>query len=119
MFNIDKLGIWTVVHPAGEIDMAVAAAFRAAVLETLSGTDRLAIDFSEVTFLDSSGISVIATALNETYARGGRLVLVALSERTRQVLDITGLTKILDIRDALDGTEHFAVEWTIAEPKWA
>jgi anti-anti-sigma factor len=103
-----------VIHPAGEIDLAVAEAFRSTVLETLSRSDRTAIDFSEVAFLGSSGITVIAATLRETRARGGQLVVFALSERTRLVLDITGMTKILDIRDAFDSSEEFAVEWTVA-----
>jgi hypothetical protein len=62
----------------------------------------------------SSGVSVIATALQATRARGGQLVPFSLSEWTRLVLDITGMTKILDIRDPLDSNEQFAVEWTVA-----
>src|SRR5580700_288631 len=78
VFDTVRQGIWTLVRPVGELDLAVADEFRATILEALveGGTDHLAIDFSDVTFLDSTGLNVIATALKETRSRGGRLVLV-------------------------------------------
>jgi anti-anti-sigma factor len=114
MFDTDRQGIWTVIRPVGEIDLAVADEFRATILEALAegATDHLAIDFSEVTFLDSTGLNVIATALKETRSRGGRMVIVGPSERVRLVLEITGMTKIINIRDALVGDDQFAVEST-------
>jgi anti-sigma B factor antagonist len=115
MFNTDRQGVWTVVHPTGEIDLAVADEFRATVLEALSRADRVAIDFSEVTFLDSTGLSVIATALKETKALGNQLVLVGLSERTRRLLEITGMIDIVDIRDSL-GDGESAIEWMSNQP---
>jgi anti-anti-sigma factor len=117
MFKTDSQGIWTVIHPVGDLDVAVADEFRATILEAMDpdGTDHLAIDFSEVTFLDSSGIGVIATILKLTRVQGGRLVLVGLSEQARRALEITGIAKLLDIGDALPDDE-FAVEWMIAQP---
>jgi anti-sigma B factor antagonist len=116
MFNIDRQGLWTVVHPTGEIDLAVADEFRATVLDALSRADSVAIDFSEVTFLDSTGLSVIVAALQETKALGAQLVLVGLSERTLRLLEITGMIDIVDIRDRLHGDEESAVEWIIEQP---
>jgi len=104
MFNTDSHGIWTVVHPAGEIDLAVAAEFRSSLMAALSRNDHLAIDFSEVTFMDSSGISAIVTAFNHKPARG-HLVLFGISDRVRRVLEIIGLTQLLEIHERLDQDE--------------
>lgn len=116
MFNTDRQSEWTVIHPVGEIDLAVADGLRAAVLEALSSADRVAIDFAEVTFVDSTGLSVIAAAVREAKALGTHLVLVGLTERTRRVLEITGMTSIVDIRDRLTDDGEFAVEWIIEQP---
>jgi anti-anti-sigma factor len=113
MFKVDRRAQWVVVHPAGEIDLAVADEFRATVLDALERADRVAIDFSEVTFLDSSGLGVIAAALKQTQNDGGQLIVVGLSERVRAVLEITGMTKILDIRDDLVAEDQFSVESTL------
>jgi anti-anti-sigma factor len=112
MSKVDHRSSWFVVRPAGDIDLAVADEFRATVLEALAQADRVAIDFSRVTFLDSSGLNVIAHALKQTQEDGSQLILVGLSARLRSVLEITGLTTVLDIRDDLAGEEQFSVEWT-------
>jgi anti-sigma B factor antagonist len=72
----------------------------------------VAIDFSEVSFLDSSGVSVIARVFKESQWLGGRLVLVGLSDRIRLVLEMTGVDKLVDIRDGLTA-EEFTVEWIL------
>jgi anti-anti-sigma factor len=119
MFRIDTEGRWTTVHPAGEIDVAVAGEFGAAIAEALSQdrSGHLATDFSEVTVLDSSGLGVIAVTLRQVRDRGGHLVLVRrLTERVRLVLEITEIDKIVDVRDRLAAGDEFTVEWTLEHP---
>ncbi len=110
MFRTDSRGIWTVVQPVGEIDSAVADEFHATVTEAGDwGRGCLAIDFSEVTFMDSSGISVIVAAHKQARIEGGQLVIGGLTDWVRRVLDVTGVSKIVDIRDGLD-ERQFPVE---------
>ena len=61
----------------------------------------VAIDFSEVIFMDSTGINVLAAGVNHTRDHGGSLVLVGLPKRVRLVLDVTGMTDVLDIRPSV------------------
>lgn len=102
MFSTDTHGRWAVVHPTGEVDLAVARDFRAAVLDALERADRVAIDFSEVTFMDSTGLSAIVAGLNHTRDHGGRLLLVGLSPRVRSVLETTGVERVVEIRPTVD-----------------
>jgi anti-sigma B factor antagonist len=102
MFDTDTRGPWTVVHPAGEIDLAVADLFRATVLEAFDLSNMVAIDFADVTFLDSSGIGVIAVGFKRAREQGGRLVLVGMAKPVRTVLGITGLDQIIEIRPTVD-----------------
>jgi anti-sigma B factor antagonist len=78
LFNIDSYGVWTVVHPAGEVDLAVAPELRETILEAMTQDHarRLAIDLSQVTFLDSSGISVLIMALKLMRERDGQLAVL-------------------------------------------
>ncbi len=69
MFDTDTHGPWTVVHPAGEIDLAVTGLFRAILLQAFDLTNMVAIDFTDVTFLDSSGIGVIAAGFKRARDR--------------------------------------------------
>jgi anti-sigma B factor antagonist len=118
LFNIDSYGVWTVVHPAGEVDLAVAPELRETILEAMTQDHarRLAIDLSQVTFLDSSGISVLIMALKLMRERDGQLVLVGVSEGERLILEITGLSKLIDIRPALDIDEEPAADPPQATP---
>ena len=61
-----------VVSVAGELDIAgaPALAWRSGP-RTIRAVRAVAVDLSELTFIDSSGISTLATAVQEARARGG------------------------------------------------
>ena len=102
MFNTHKHGPWTVVHPTGEIDVATAGEFRETLLDAFKRASLVAIDFTEVTFMDSSGISVIVAGLKRTQDHGGSLVLVGLAEPVRRPLDLTGVSEIVEVRPSVN-----------------
>ncbi len=118
MFKTEMRGSWVVVHPSGELDLAMADEFRDTMDEVLrlDRSDAVAIDFSDVSFLDSSGIGVIIASLRKIRERGGQLILVRLPQQIRSVLRITGVDTVIDIRPALVLEEEYAVEWIIDEP---
>lgn len=51
------------------------------------------MDFSEVEFLDSTGIGALITARNEAESRGRKIAVVNPSLRSRQVLRVCGLAE--------------------------
>ena len=64
-----------VLHVSGEIDLATANEFRAALEKVFSGGSTALVDMAGVTFIDASGLRIIlqvATSLNG----GGPLTLV-------------------------------------------
>jgi anti-sigma B factor antagonist len=80
-----------VVMVAGEVDMATAPEL-AAVVRSLGGPDaRLVFDLSSVTFMDSSGLSVIATTLHRLRHGGGSACVRGTSPFVRQTIKISGL----------------------------
>jgi anti-sigma B factor antagonist len=75
----------------GEIDMATAPSVEAAL-----ETDRsLRIDLSRVTFLDSSGMSVIARANRRAEQAGHELVVCRPSLMARRAMELGGLAYLL------------------------
>ena len=62
----------TVVHVTGEVDSTTAPGLRACLLEVLARADdgAIEVDLRQVTFLDSAGLSALATA--HRAARGRR-----------------------------------------------
>jgi anti-sigma B factor antagonist len=88
-----------IVNPTGELDLAGAPAFREAIERALA-TDPIAleIDLAEVTFLDSSALSVIVGAGRESTDRGIAFRLTNPVRNVRRVLEITDLDRLVDDR---------------------
>lgn len=57
------------------------------------------LDFSEVTFMDSSGIAVVICALRKERELDGRLLLTNLPPQPLRVLRAAGIEKIAEIRE--------------------
>jgi anti-sigma B factor antagonist len=91
-----------VVSVAGELDIAgapaLARAFAGLERSNLTG---VAVDLSELTFIDSSGISAIATAVHEAQARGGSMVVAAPAGDVRRVLEIVRFGEFVPLEDSL------------------
>ena len=58
---------------------------------------RLTLDFSGVTFMDSSGIAVVMRAFRRMSALGGSLELKGVPPQPRKVFDAAGLMNRLSI----------------------
>jgi anti-anti-sigma factor len=92
-----------IVTARGELDAYAAPSFS----ETLdriaqnNGFARIVLDFSDVTFLDSSGLRTLLGAARAAAERGGSLVLVANDLRVVKVVRLTGTAGVLDLRSTL------------------
>jgi len=86
-----------VVWVSGEIDIATAPKLDECLRK--QGWP-LTVEFSGVTFMDSSGVSVLATAAKRAARQGGELVLRGVRARERKVLEITRMDTVLKIEDA-------------------
>jgi anti-anti-sigma factor len=89
-----------VLAVSGEIDARVADELRdAGIAATGDGETALAIDLSQVTFIDSSGIAALIQIRNALPAQAANLTLVAPSRSVRRVLEVTGLTGAFTVVD--------------------
>jgi anti-sigma B factor antagonist len=99
---------FTVLEVAGEIDMDSAPRLREQALEQITGgAHRLIVDMSGVTFMDSSGLSLLVAVLKRVSDNDGVLRLVITRERTMKLFRITSLDTVFSIhgsvQDAVDG----------------
>ena len=87
-----ELTVWL----SGELDHHAARDVReqvdAAIERSAAKTVRL--DFSGVTFMDSSGIGLIMGRYRLLQSRGGNLLVVGASERLLRVMKLAGLNKL-------------------------
>ena len=80
-------------HLTGEIDHHTASYLRHAIDASFVRTkpDKLILDFSGVTFMDSSGVGLALGRYKKTRAEGCALVLTGLSERDRRMMQLSGM----------------------------
>ena len=79
-----------VVRLAGELDLDAAPAFEAS-MRTVCG-ELVTIDFSEVTFMDSTALGVLVAAHNRAALDGGEILLHGVQPNQMRIFEITGLT---------------------------
>ncbi|HWJ97836.1 MAG TPA: STAS domain-containing protein [Acidimicrobiales bacterium] len=80
----------------GELDAASAAALAGALEGADIDTAGLALDLSGVSFIDSSGLRVIAAQVQRSEAAGTPFAVSAASDAVRRIFEMTGLTSLLD-----------------------
>lgn len=91
---------WRVVQIAGEIDLStadrVAAQFDALIG---AGHRNLIADLSSVTFMDSTGLAILARVLTRVREDHGDLVVVCREGPALKVLTASGLHREMTVRD--------------------
>jgi anti-sigma B factor antagonist len=95
----------TIVDVVGHIDLGSSPALRKTLLQSLQGTDRLAVNLVEVKYIDSSGIASLLEVLKEARNRQKRFLMFGLTASVREVLQLTRLTGVFEIH----GTEDEAL----------
>lgn len=84
----------------GEIDLSSANVLSQAIDEAIdAGWRRVVIDFSDLEFVNSSGLGVLVAATKRLRAEGGDLVARRLHGIPASALELTGLDQFLTIED--------------------
>ncbi len=87
----------TILDLEGEIDIFTATEFKEALLQSLAGgARRVVVDATKVTFMDSSGLSVLIVAERRLRRLGGSLA-VACSHNVERLLRVAGLDALFTL----------------------
>jgi anti-sigma B factor antagonist len=82
----------------GEVDYEVSPQLKAHVMRAIkAGARRLVLDLSDVTFIDSTAIGVIAGAVEKLDEAGGSLAIVSTHDKVVQIFEITGLDSVITL----------------------
>lgn len=82
----------------GEIDLAVAPALDAELIEQAAAlTGDLVLDCSDLTFIDSTGLTALILVRQRLEADHRALVLRNVSDACRRPIEICGLTEVLGV----------------------
>ncbi|MBR6595994.1 MAG: STAS domain-containing protein [Oscillospiraceae bacterium] len=87
----------------GEIDHHCAKHYIKAIAAKIESytPDICILDFSEVSFVDSSGIAVVINALRGMTQIEGKLLLTGISPQPMRVFQASGIDKLVEIREAV------------------
>jgi anti-sigma B factor antagonist len=94
--DVSAVGPATVVTAVGEIDSTSAPLLRQHLEALLDGgVDELTVDLRQVSFLDSAGLCVLATAHRRAVRQDVRMRVLASSRAVIRPMQITGLWELL------------------------
>ncbi len=98
-----------VIDLKGPVDLFSSRNMRTAILEAINtgNVPRVAINLTEVSYIDSSGIASLVEGLQLARSKKCKLVLFGLQHDAREVLELARLDKVFEIRitelEALSG----------------
>jgi anti-sigma B factor antagonist len=88
----------TVVEVAGEVDLANAHQLSEVVDAATSGPHRIVIvDLTQLSFMDSTGLSAVVRSQKHATTLGVRIAVVANTRRIRDLFAITGLDALIPV----------------------
>src|SRR5258705_10152959 len=93
------VGVWV----GGAPDTAPAPQLQDQISDLLErGRPRLVFDLAEVSFCDSTGLSVFVRAKNSTDDAGGTVRLAAPQRGVLRILEVSGLVEVLHTYPSVD-----------------
>jgi anti-anti-sigma factor len=90
----------TVLSVVGDLDLSSSTRFRERLIGLVAeGKHNLVVDLAGVGFMDSSGLGTLVSGLKRARQAGGDVVLRAPTPAVLRLIELTGLTRVLSIRD--------------------
>ena len=102
-FSVGDVQGCAVVTAVGEIDLCTSPGLHDALADAALRSDRVIIDLSQVSFLDSTGMAMMVKALRENHhRRHDSLCLVGPVGLVLRALEVTGLTNLFRIHPSVE-----------------
>ncbi|MBQ3181690.1 MAG: anti-sigma F factor antagonist [Clostridia bacterium] len=88
----------------GELDHHTAKEVKTLIEEVIKNNqvNNLVLDFSNLSFMDSSGIGVIVGRYKLISSLGGRIAIVGAKGNVKRLLYMSGINKIVEVFDCTD-----------------
>jgi len=105
-----QFGIWRVLTLVGEIQTyADAATLRAVLFDKISRENcQLALDLSDLAYIGSSGIGVVAQIQQELEKKGKTLAMIGAASSVRHLLEVVSLDRVVAFVDSFDDLQRLA-----------
>ncbi|MDP4143952.1 MAG: anti-sigma F factor antagonist [Bacillota bacterium] len=102
--SFNKLEDKLIVSIMGELDHHSSEEVRSKIDDRLErdNINKLIMDFSNVSFMDSSGIGVVIGRYKKLLTRKGTICIIRVNKSVRRVFELSGMFKIINIYDDLE-----------------
>lgn len=99
--TVRQVGDVSVIDAAGRLTLGEGTnAVRDTVRDLVAGGNRkLVLNLAGITHMDSAGIGELVTGFTSAAASGGRLKLLSLTRKVRELLQITKLLSVFEVFD--------------------
>lgn len=104
ILRFDNIEDKLIVELMGELDHHNASEVRNKIDDMLDrdNINKLIMNFSGVSFMDSSGIGAVIGRYKKLSMKGGKLCITNLKPSVKRVFELSGLFKIIDIYDDVE-----------------
>ena len=93
----DPLGVR--IRVVGDVDLTTARHFEARLCAARHvGADRLLLDLSETTYMDSTGLRIVLRWHDESLRQGLDARIVAVSDAVGRLIEVTDVSELLGYR---------------------
>lgn len=95
---VDKRQNCVILKIKGDVDLYSSPQVRSQIIALVNNKHiNLLVDFTDVTYMDSSGVATLVEALQLTNKNKGKLRLFQLKQAIRDVFELSRLDKVFDI----------------------
>lgn len=93
-----------IAHMTGELDHHSAEEVRNKIdnILDMDKINKLIMDFSGVTFMDSSGIGVVIGRYRKLLMKKGQISITNLCDSVKKVFELSGMFKIIKVYSTID-----------------
>ena len=86
-----------VVQPTGILDGIKGNQLRREITDVVAGGANIVlIDLQDVSFMDSSGLSALVSALKTVRTSGRKLYICSINEQVKMVFDLTRMDRVFE-----------------------
>ena len=87
-----------VIEPKGILDGTKTVDFRNKIDQSIkNGVQMILVDFTDVTFMDSSGLGALVLALKTVRSSGVKLVICSINEQVKMLFELTSMDRVFEI----------------------
>ncbi len=89
-----------IIEPKGILDGTKATDFRDNIDHSIeNGVQIILVDFTDVTFMDSSGLGTLVLSLKTVRNAGIKMFLCSINEQVKMLFELTSMDSVFEIFD--------------------